>query len=90
VSDEDDLVQAVLADEKLELGFEGISIVKSLHVAGEAGGSAGDGDAVVSWQAEGDMEEFIHLLAKAAIGTVDCGGGNPLGLEGMFAGEDRS
>jgi hypothetical protein len=88
VGDEDDFFQAVLADEEGELALEGIFFVEAFDVAGEAGGSAGDGHAVVAGKVEGGVEEFVHLLAEATIAAIDGGGGDAVGFEGVGADED--
>jgi hypothetical protein len=40
------------------------------QVPGETSSATGDGDAVVPWQAERGVQEFVHLLAETAVAAV--------------------
>ena len=102
VGDEDDAFEAVDLDEELQLVDDPLLLEEGLGVAGEAGGAAGEGEAVVTREAEAVLEEVVEVLADPAVGAVDrrgvdavvvvgdaalIGGGEDAGVVGAHRGE---
>src|SRR4051812_36395192 len=91
VGDEDDSLQVVDLDEKVELGAGGaVEVLGGGDGGVDPGGAAGDGEAVVAWNAELLVAEFVEGFAESAVGAVDGHGVDALGVPWVFGGENRS
>ncbi len=73
MGDQDHTLEAVHLDEELELIDDALFFEKGLLVPREAGRAAGEGDAVVTGQAQTVLKEIVELLANTAVGAVDGG-----------------
>ncbi len=74
VGNEDDAAEAVDFDEEFEFIGDADFFEVGLGVAGETGGAAGEGDAVVAGKVEAVLEEVVEVFAETAVGAVDGGG----------------
>lgn len=71
VGDEDDFAKLVNFDEELEFVHDALFFEMGLCMTGEAGGAAGEGDAVVAGEIEAVLEEIIKVFTDTAVGAVD-------------------
>lgn len=74
--DQDDAFELVNLHEELELIHDALLFQVGLRVAGEAGGTAGERDAVVAGEFEAVLEEVVEQFAHSAVGAVDGRGVN--------------
>lgn len=71
MGDQDDALELVGLDQEAEFIGDAGLFEDGLGVAREAGGAAGEGDAVVAREGEALLEEVVEVLAEAAVGAVD-------------------
>lgn len=74
VRDEDDAFEFVDLDEELELIDHAFFFEVGLRMAGDTRGSTGQAEAVVAGEIEAVLEEVVEVLAKSAVGAVECRG----------------
>lgn len=82
VGDQHDALQSVNLDEEFQLVGDADLFKVCLGVAGEAGGAAGERDAVIAGEGEPLLEEVVEVLAEAAVGAVDRRGTDAGGVVG--------
>lgn len=85
MGDEHDAAKLVDLDEELEFIHDALLFKMRFLVAGETRGTAGERHAIVARETKSYLEKIVEVLADAAVGTIDCGGMDPLGFVGHAA-----